>query len=30
MCKIFSLVPSKKPVTRENLDKLCVYFSIFE
>ena len=26
--KIFSLVPSKKPVARENWDKLSVYFSI--
>ena len=30
MCKIFSLVPSKKPPTRENWEKLSVYFSIFE
>ena len=30
MCKIFSLVPSKKPFTRENWDKLSVYFSSFE
>ena len=30
MCKIFALVPSKKPVIRENWDKLSVYFSIFE
>ena len=30
MCKIFSLIPSKKPPTRENWDKLSVYFSIFE
>ena len=30
MLKIFSLVPSKKPVTRENWGKLSVYFSIFE
>ena len=30
MCEIFSLVPSKKPVTRENWEKLSVYFSIFE
>ena len=30
MCKIFSLVPSKNPVTRENWDKLSVHFSIFE
>ena len=29
MCKIFSLVPSKNLVTRENWDKLSVYFSIF-
>ena len=29
MCKIFSLVPSKKLATQENLDKLSVYFSIF-
>ena len=28
MCQIFSLDPSKKPVTRENWDKLSVYFSI--
>ena len=25
MCKIFSLVPSKKPVNRENWDKLSLY-----
>ena len=30
MCKIFSLIPSKNPVTRENWDKLSVNFSIFE
>ena len=30
MCKTFSLVPSKKLVTRENWDKLNVYFSTFE
>ena len=30
MCKTFSLVPSKKPVTRENWDKLSVFFSIFK
>ena len=30
VCKIFSLVPSKKPVTRENCNKLSVSFSIFE
>ena len=30
LCKTFSLVPSKNPVTRENWDKLSVYFSIFE
>ena len=30
MCKIFSLIPSKKPATRENWDKLSVYFLIFE
>ena len=30
MCKIFSLVPSKKPVIRENWDKLSVYFTIFK
>ena len=30
MRKIFSLVPSKKPVTREKWDKLSVYSSIFE
>ena len=30
MCKILSLVPSKKTVTREDWDKLNVYFSIFE
>ena len=29
MCKIFSLVPSKKPVTKENWEKISVYFSIF-
>ena len=29
MCKIFSLVPSKKALTRENWDKLSVHFSIF-
>ena len=29
MCKIFSLMPSKNPPTRENWDKLSVYFSIF-
>ena len=28
MCKIFSLVSSKNPVTRENWDKLSVCFSI--
>ena len=27
MWKIFHLVPSKKPLTRENWDKLSVYFS---
>ena len=26
MCKLFSLVPSKRLVTRENWDKLSVYF----
>ena len=30
MCKIFSLVPSKKPVVRENWDKQSVYISNFE
>ena len=30
MWKIFFLVPSKKPATRENWDKLSVYFSLFE
>ena len=30
MCAIFSLVPSKKPVTRKKWEKLSVYFSIFE
>ena len=29
MCKMFSLLPSKKPVTREDWDKLPIYFSIF-
>jgi hypothetical protein len=29
ICNKFSLVPSKKPVTRENWDKLSVYFSNF-
>ena len=29
ICKIFSLIPSKKPPTREKLNKLSVYFSIF-
>ena len=30
MWKLFSLIPSEKHVTRENWDKLNVYFSIFE
>ena len=30
MYKIFSLIPSKKPVTRENWDKLRVHISLFE